>query len=35
MIDDINRGSAEIAHIEAEAKESADGLLRHRLGEAN
>ncbi|MBB4228024.1 GGDEF domain-containing protein [Rhizobium mongolense] len=35
VIDDINRVSAEIAHIKAEAKESADGLIFHPLGEAN
>jgi diguanylate cyclase (GGDEF)-like protein len=35
VIDDINRVSAEIAHIKTEAKESADGLIFHLLGEAN
>ncbi|WP_454848538.1 GGDEF domain-containing protein [Rhizobium binxianense] len=35
VIDDINRVSAEIAHIKSEAKESAEGLVFHRLGEAN
>jgi diguanylate cyclase (GGDEF)-like protein len=35
VIDDINRVSAEIAHIKTEAKESAEGLIFHLLGEAN
>jgi hypothetical protein len=35
VIDDISRVSAAIAHIKALAKESAEGLVFHRLGEAN
>jgi hypothetical protein len=35
VIDDISRVSAEIAHIKSEAKESDEGLVFHRLGEAN
>jgi len=35
VIDDINRVGTEIAHVKAAAKESADGLVFHLLGEAN
>jgi hypothetical protein len=35
VIDDINRVSAAIAHIKAEAKDSEEGLAFHLLGETN
>jgi diguanylate cyclase (GGDEF)-like protein len=35
VIDDINRVSAEIAHVKSGAKESDEGLVFHSLGEAN
>ncbi|MBB3592161.1 diguanylate cyclase (GGDEF)-like protein [Rhizobium sp. BK529] len=35
VIDDINRVSAEIAHVKSAAKENEEGLVFHALGEAN